>query len=165
MSVKSESCRRKEGEGRISRCSEWRKVRTEQDMHRGTMCVCVRVCACACVCVCVCVTHIGEAVFIGVLVINRMDGESSFLTDLPVMFPSYVHKQVLVQKHKRSHNKEHPQLTKQTDNKEDLEGVTVWVVIVWGVTVGGHSVGHDSVSGDSVSGDSVSVVSGDDCEW
>ena len=152
MSVKSESCRRKEGEGRISRCSEWRKVRTEQDMHRGTMCVCV--------CVCVCVTHIGEAVFIGVLVINRMDGESSFLTDLPVMFPSYVHKQVLVQKHKRSHNKEHPQLTKQTDNKEDLAGVTVWVVIVWGVTVGGHSVGHDSVSGDSVS-----VVSGDDCEW
>ena len=118
-------------------------------------CVCVCVC-----CVCVCVTHIGEAVFIGVLVINRMDGESSFLTDLPVMFPSYVHKQVLVQKHERSHNKEHPQLTKQTDNKEDLEGVTVWVVIVWGVTVGGHSVGHDSVSGDSVS-----VVSGDDCEW
>ena len=81
-------------------------------------CMCVRVC----VCVCVCEAHIGEAVFNDVFMIDRLDGESSSLAELPVMFPSYVHKQILVQKHKCSHNKEHPQLTKQTHNEEDLEG-------------------------------------------
>ena len=63
-----------------------------------------------CTCVCACVAHIGE-VFVGFLK-GGVNGECPPLVDLPVVLPPDVHYQVLVEEHKRSDHKEHPQLTK-----------------------------------------------------
>ena len=62
--------------------------------------------------------HIGE-VFLGFLK-GGVDGECSPLADLPVVLPPDVHHQVLVEEDERPDHKEHPQLTKQTHNEEDL---------------------------------------------